>query len=143
MDSDNVVCSPTLQAVYECYNSSPMAVTDPEPLTLTNHAPDSRQSELQDCYESGAWLVELWSIGTAYGHRRSLITIVNILDSQGMPHTVDTEPYQSSPNQKINCVKVTYSRVVRLIFRHDPLIGGQIDAPNPKIWDLSFHLSYR
>ena len=88
-----MVCAPTLRAVYESYNSSPVTVTDPALPTSTNQAPDPTQSELQDCYGSGAWLVELRGIGTGYGHRRSFIASVNILDSQGTFHTVDTEPY--------------------------------------------------
>ena len=59
-----------------------------------------------------------------------------------MPHTVDNESYQSSSELKINCLKITGSSVVRLIFRGDSEFGSRKKIVSPKIWDLSFHLSY-
>ena len=70
------------------------------------------------------------------------MTSISGLDSQDTPHTVDTESYQTSSEQKINCLKVTGSSVIRLIFRHDSEFGSRKKIQGPKIWDLSFHLSY-
>ena len=130
----------TFQAVYGCYNSSPMAISDPEPTKPTNQTPDRVQFEHPDYVKSGTCLNELHGIGIRYGLRIWVVASLTILDSWHAHHTVDTEPYQSTV---VNCLKVTDSSVVRLIFREDPLIGEQIDASIPKIWDLSFHLGYR
>ena len=80
--------------------------------------------------------------GIGYGHRGWVITSISGLDSQDAPHTVDNESYQTSPELKINCLKVTDSCMVRLIFRYDPVVRFSKFLCQPKIQELYFHLSY-
>ena len=63
-------------------------------------------------------------------------------ESRGTYHSVAIQPYQSSSNQKINCLKATDSCVVRLIFRYDPVVRFSKFLCQPKIHELYFHLSY-